>query len=545
MLQLSSPAREVASLAATIGRSFTFTLLAQATNQDEETLGKSLDELWQRGIVREQGLDAYDFSHDRIREVAYGDISSTRRRLLHRRVAQALEQVYRDNLDEVSAQLAVHYQQTGLFGQAIDHYWQAAQKASQRYANLEAIQFYYNGLSLIPTLPDKPEQVRQELRLQAGLAGMLGYSIGRTPELEHALQRALELCEQAGELSLQAKLLPQLMYYYYGRADFFKAMEVAENALSIAKRQANPVLMLDAHVSKATSLFYLGRLTESLDELEQAIAGFDSYGAMLSAEQYKNSFLASGEGRRARVLWFLGYPAQAVETAEKALALAIKLNVVPRVAYCLFSKARLSLYRCEVSVAYKQAEELIAFAHRYGFPQRVAHGEFLRGWAWAAQGQTDGIVEMERGLAGWLETGTQKHQPDMLITIAAAYGRFGQVAVGLERLTQASVLIERTEERCFEAEMYRVRGELWLRQAGHPVEEVEACFQRALQIARGQQAKSLELRVALSLSRLWQQQGKCKPARALLAGVYGWFTEGFDTPDLQAAQQLLASLSNS
>jgi predicted ATPase len=243
-------------------------------------------------------------------------------------------------------------------------------------------------------------------------------------------------------------------------------------------------------------------------------------------------------------LWLLGYPDQALERSREALTLGQELSHPYSLAYALQSAMRLHRFRREVQAAREQAEALVTLSNKQGFAQWLAGGTMMCGWALTAQGQEgEGMAQMHHGLTAWRAMGIEVGLPYWLTMLAEAYGSTGQVEAGRRVLAEALALIDTTEERWWEAELHRLKGELLLALSMDNAAEAEACFHQALDVARRQQAKSLELRAAMSLSWLWQQQDKRDEARALLAPVYGWFTEGFDTADLQEAKALLTSLS--
>ena len=243
-------------------------------------------------------------------------------------------------------------------------------------------------------------------------------------------------------------------------------------------------------------------------------------------------------------LWVLGYPDQALQSIHEALAQAQEFNHPFTLALALVQDALVHQFRREVLAVREHAGALIALSTDHGFPYWVDYGTILQGWALAAQGEgTEGVVLVRQGLVARRARGAELHRPYFLALLAEAQGKVGQIEEGLSVLNKALNTVNKTEERNWEAELHRLKGELLLIQQGQKVGEAEECFQKALDIARRQQAKSLELRASMSLSRLWQQQGKKEEARHLLAEIYDWFTEGFDTADLKEAKTLLEELA--
>jgi len=468
--------------------------------------------------------------------------------------------------------LAHHYTEAGLTAQAIPYWQQAGQRAIQRSANSEAIAHLTKELDLIKTLPDTPERTQQELTLQIALGGPLMATKGfAAPEVEKAYARARELCQQVGETPQLFLVLWGLWAFYTVRAELQAARELGEQSLSLAQSVQDPALLLWAHLMVGVTLFWLGEFASAQAHLEQSIALYDPQQHRSHAFFYGQSPKVSCLSIATWALWLLGYPDQAQERIRGALALAQELSHPFSLVYALFYAASLHRFRREVQATQERAEALIALSREQGFLYRLTFGTILRGWATAEQGQgEEGITPIRQGLAAFQATGAGVVRPYFLALLAEAYGKVGQGEKGLSVLAEALTAVEKTGERFYEAELYRLKGELSLQsrqvedksQTSHgQVEgksevtnpqhlapstqaeaEAEACFLKAIEIARRQSAKSLELRAVMSLSQLWQQQGKRGDARQMLAEIYGWFTEGFDTKDLQEAKALLTEL---
>ncbi len=575
LAQLSPPARGLASLAATIGREFTFDVLARASDSDEDTLVQELDELWQRRIVREQGADAYDFSHDKIREVAYAELSAARRRLLHRRVALALEAVHANDLDAVSGQVASHYERAGRPAQAIPYYQRAAEVAARVCANNEAADQLTRGLMLLETLPQTLERAEQELTLQLALGNAFSFIKGlASPELGEAYARARMLCQRVGEMAQHLPALWGLWAFHLMRAELHTAREMGEELLRLAESEQDPTAFLVAHRALGVVLFYLGELAPARAHLEQAIALYDR------RQHHAHRFLYWYDPGVACLyyvaypLLFLGYPDQALENLDAALTLARELSHPISEISVLGAGALFHVWRRDMQSTLEWAQASIDLAAGLGMPAwsglvTVIHRGALveqrsepapppassrvhRGASREVEGpgqlQAE-IARMHESLAIWRDAGAGLHVPLSLSMLAKAYGKAGQPEEGLAILDDALAAAHRTGERYYQAELHRLKGELiWKAQGRRRNDESgdpspETCFRQAIDIARSQQAKLLELRAATSLSRLWQRQGRPAEAYRLLKDVYDWFTEGFDTPDLKEARALLDSLS--
>jgi DNA-binding SARP family transcriptional activator len=542
LAQLSPPSRALASLAAIVGRAFTVEVLAQArpegTRGDEDALVGALDELWQRRIIREQGEHAYDFSHDKIREAAQAALSPARRRLLHRRVAQALEQVHTANLDAVSGQIAGHYDLAGLAENAVLFYQRAATVAQQVYAHAEATHHLNKGLALLRQLPVTPEHLRQELRLQFALGISLTVERDMSePEVREAYVRAQQLAAQVGDDQDRLVAAAGLHISELTGGQMPAAYELAVQGLSLAERIGDPSGLVEAQGRMGTVLLLLGQWRASRGHLEQALAQPEYRWDSASLLLWPHHQGVIVRRNLAFVLWHLGYPDQAQEQINQALAVAQEIAHPYTLVKALSPSAWLYFHRREPAFAQAQGEKAMALARQQGFRDWRAEGIVYAGWALVQQGQVEtGLAHIREGLA------TNPEHTIYLSILAEVYGQAGQPAQGLPLLAQVLDDIAVTGGRFLEAELHRLKGELlWMQDADE--QAVETQLLQALAIARQQEAKSLELRAAMSLGRLWQRQEKRRQARDLLAEVYGWFSEGFDTPDLQQASALLEALS--
>ena len=375
--------------------------------------------------------------------------------------------------------------------------------------------------------------------------------------MERLYTRARALCEQVGEQSQLFRVLWGLWMVGNSRGEYLTLQALGEQLLSLAQRLHDPDLLLVAHHALWATSFFGGEFTASRAHQEQ--------GLQLYEPQRHRTYVALYTGHDPGVccrmdaalsLWFLGYPDQAIASLQAALALAQQLAHPLSLAFALWWAAVLHHLRREAPLTQARAEAAMAIATEQGFPLQYSQAALLRGWALAESGRgEEGKAQIQQGLAAYRATGAMGLRPYHLALLAEASAKGGQIAEGLEALAEALATVARSTARWWEAELYRLRGELLvMRGTGKggsrtaPTEtsmvaEAEACFQQALGVARRQQAKSLELRATMSLSRLWQRQGKSHAARQVLAEVYAWFTEGFDTPDLQEAKALLEALA--
>jgi len=346
-----------------------------------------------------------------------------------------------------------------------------------------------------------------------------------------------------GETPQRFPILRGLYWFHAMQAQLHPAGALAQQLFRLASHQLDPVRVLEGHMAVGIIAFYRGDLVTARTSLEHSLHLCDT--------QLPPALLVSG-GHDARVatlvllalaLWALGAADQARQRSQEALAWAQQVEHTPSLAYAELFAGILSQQRREAVAAQAHADTVLALATKHGFGHRIAHGRMLQGWALARQGDAAaGVAHIQQGLAAVQGTGLQLYRPYMLALLAEASGQAGQPEAGLSALAEAVTLVEATEERWWEAELYRLQGELLLQRSLADADQAEACFQQALDVARHQQAKSLELRAAMSLARLWQDQGKRTAARQLLAEIYDWFTEGFDTADLQTAKAWLAEL---
>jgi predicted ATPase len=543
---------EVGSVA---GNKFAAAIVAAGLEADVEQI-----EAWCEGLARRgQWLQScgqsvwpdgtvstrYGFIHALYQQAVYNRIPAARCLRLHRRIGERLEAGYGEQARDLAAELVVHFEQGQEYQRAVHYGQQAADNALRRYAYREAITHLSKGLMLLQRLPDTPERLQQELAVQTTLGPALIATRGMAaPEVEETYARAQDLCRQAGETPQLLQVLFGSWQFYLVRGELHIARELGERYLNLAQCQPDPASLLVAHWALGVTLFYLGEFAPAQDHTERSLALYNTQPHSTSTFLYGQDPGSGCLGRAAQVLWMLGYPDQAQQRSDAALALARKLSHPYSVVFALNQAVVLHQLRREGRAAFERAEEVLSFCMEQGFTQQLAMGTILRGWGLAAHGQADkGIAQMHQGLAVSQAAGIGLGRAPVLAQLAEVYGRIGEIEAGLRLLAEALAVMDRTGERWWEAEVYRLKGELLLQQAVADEHQAEICFRQALDMARWQEAKSLELRVATSLSRLWQQQGKRAAAHDILAPIYGWFTEGFDTADLQEAKTLLEELA--
>jgi class 3 adenylate cyclase/predicted ATPase len=537
----------LAQLGATLGREFTYDLLQAVSPWDEGMLHRGLHQLVAAEFLYQQGLPpqaTYRFKHALIQDAAYQSLLKSTRQQHHQRIAQVLESRFPDTVETQPELLAHHYTEAGLAEPAIGYWQRAGQQASDRSANLEAVSHFTTGIELLKTLPETPAHTQQALTLHITLGAALQRTKGlAAPEVEDAYNQARALCQQVGETPALVPVLFGLWRVYLAQAQLHTAREIGETLLRQAQGGHDPAFAVLAHYTLGVTWFWLGALPTARQHLEAGSAHYTSDQRRAPVFRMGQDPGVSCRAYAAQTLWLLGYPAQALAPLHEALTLAHALSHPFSLAWARCMAAIVSQFRRDVLVVHEHAEAAVALSTEQGFPQWAALGTILRGWALAMQSQgEEGMAQVRQGIAAWQATGAVLIVPYFCTMLADVTAHLGHPEEGIQALAEAHTLMEQQEERYWEAEVARLRGVLLLRQLGTPQAEAETWLRQALDIARRQEAKSLELRAAMSLSRLWQQQGKRADARALLAPIYGWFTEGFDTADLQDAKALLAAL---
>jgi predicted ATPase len=542
-------AKEVAQLAAVLGREFTYDMVQRIAPQDEDTLQAGLAQLVAAELLYQRGRPPqarYVFKHALIQDAAYASLLKSTRQRVHERTAQVLEAEFPEMVATQPELLAHHLTEAGHGARAIEYWQRAGEKAVARSAHLEAISQLTMGLSVLQTLPETTERNEQELLLQIRLGPALMMTKGfAAPEAERAYARARALCQLVGETPQLFSVLRGLWQFYNGQGAYQTARELGEQCLELAQQGHDSARLLEAHHTLWTTRLLLGELRLAHTHLEQGLALHDP-----DPQQHRALAVLYGHdpgvccrGVAAVALWLLGYPDQALRQLQAADTLAREVAHPSSLAFARMLAAIAHQLRREIHAAHEQAEALITLATEQGFAFFLAVGGILREATRTTLGQRqEQIGQISQNLAAVRETGSALWMPYFLALQADLYAQEGQVEAGLDTVAEAQASMQATGERWAEAELHRIRGSL-LVQTGTPPAEAETWLQEALDVARRQEAKSLELRAAMSLSRLWHQQGKRQEAHEVLAGVYAWFTEGFDTADLHEAKALLDELA--
>ena len=481
------------------------------------------------------------------------------RKALHEKTAQAVEALHRSNLEDHYGELAHHYTKGGNTEKAIEYLHLAGQQAAQHTANDQAIRYLTQALELLNTLADTRERAQQELALQMalGTSHMVTKGYG-DPEAGLAYARADALCRRLGDRREAIDVLLGLwVFHLSGKSELTTARELAEQVLRLAQKQNDPTSLAKARVAMSASLCLQGELLAARGHLGQCISLYerDLQPKSLVSTTGIDRGVRGGRGvlahgYAAMTLWLLGYPARALESGTAAVALAKALaHPQPHIsARALIIAAMVHGWRGELQAAREHAQAAVTLSHEQGFTLPCAGGTILHRATLAGLGHGENQVRGASEAVGILrDSGTELWMPYYLAAMAEVHSKADQADAALSVLSEATEMSTRRGERWYEAELYRLKGEMTLQLGGaHPTSaaqrEAEAGFEKALDIAKAQSAKSWELRATTSLARFWQQQGKRAEAHELLSDIYNWFTEGFDTKDLQEAKVLLEEL---
>jgi len=538
---------------AVIGKAFPLSLVRQVSGQPEDRLHLLLAGLQAGEFIYEQPAYPeveYAFKHALTQEIAGNSMLSERRSALHERTGQAIEALFHHQLKEHYSELAHHYSLSGNVGKAVEYLHGAARQALERSALRDAIRQLGAALDLLKRFPDTPERARQELALRITLGQALiaarGYA---SSEAGENFTRALALCEKDGENQQLFQVKLGLRMFFAMRAQHEKAYELGEAMLSLGENTQDPVLLGQARVALGGTSLYMGKFGQARAHLEQGLGHYSPGQHAIHAELYGQDPGVRGLSFLTWVLWYLGCPDQSSERSREALGQARKLSHPFSLALALVHAAAVHQYLGEVQHTGECADAAIALSSEQGFPYWLAWATVLRGWALSEQGNREEAIGLIReGLTTYQATGSVHGRPYFLALLARAHVNNGQSQAALGALDEALAIVGNTGERYYEAELHRLKGELLLRSSAQARltkngEVAEAYFGQALAIARQQGAKSLELRAALSLARLWQKQGKAGIARQTLAGIHEAFTEGIGTTDWQRAKVLLDALT--
>jgi predicted ATPase len=535
--------KEVAQIGAVIGRDFSHELLAAVVDRPETELQSALDQLISSGLVFRRGTPfeaTYSFKHALVRDAAYGMLLRSRCRRVHGRIVGVLKERFPETANTQPELLAHHCMQAGLMEQAVDYWTKAGQLSLARSATLEAVAQLSGGLKALRSLPESTERDRRELEMQVALArAQLAASGSAAAETGEAYTRARELCQQLGDTQQLFPVLWGLAIFHVNCGEPDAGRAIAEEMLRFAEGQDDIAAQVASHRALSAALYYLGEWRLARRHLERVIL---LYGALLQRPPpslYAVDHRAMALAFLAPTLFALGYPDQARARCREALAYGKELAHPHSMGLVLDELCEYHCFAHEWETVQDLAQALVALSTEQGFSYWLAGGHICSGCALAELGHIqEGLALYHRG-----SFVRRVGYPLYLGLLAEAHHKAGEREEALRLLTEVLDRVKRTGECWFEPELHRLRGEVLSALPGHDPIGAEACFQRAIAVAQGQNAKMFELRAAVSLARLWAEQGRGAEAYDLLAPVYGWFTEGFDTADLKDAEALLDELS--
>ena len=559
------PAKELAQIGATIGREFSHALLAAVARKPETELVSALDRLVAAGLVFPQGVPPYAtylFKHALVQDAAYGTLLREPRRGLHARIAEILEREFVDISEAQPELLARHCTEAGLIEKAVGLWGKAGRRSLERSALVEAIAQLTRALDQIAALRTTPALRREQIKLQAALITPLIHVKGyAAPETKAVIERARLLIEQAqarGEPPEDPLILFSALYGFLTmnvvafNGDVLRRL--AAEFLALAEKQETIPLsltaptvpfgaLLVAHRVVGICLLFLGDFLKGLPHFERAIELYDPAEHRPLATLFGTDTRAHSLCYRSWAFWFLGYPNAAILDARHAVHGAREMGLAGTLMNTLALTSLTHVFCGDCTTATAQLDELAGLAEKKGSLYWKAFAMWLQGWLLALIGNApEAVVILTSGVAAWRSTGATLFAPMQLSYLATTYAKLGQFDDARRSLSEAATAMEASKEMWFEAEANRLAGEVALISPEHDAAKVQAYFERALAVARQQQAKSWELRAAMSLARLWRDQGKVQQARELLAPVYGWFSEGFETRDLNEAKGLLEEL---
>jgi predicted ATPase/class 3 adenylate cyclase len=547
-------AKEVAQIGAAIGREFSHALLTSVVRRPEAQLGSALNRVIQAGLLFRQGVPphaTYLFKHALVQDAAYGTLLREPRRALHARIAEAIEREFAEVAESRPELLAHHCTEAGLIEKAASSWGKAGQRSLDRSALIEAAEQLTRALGQIAVLPSTAALRSEQIKLQVALANALMHTKGyASPETEASFEHARALIEQAemlGEPPEDPLLLFSVLYGFWV-ANFmaFDADALRELAMRFVtraeKQRATGPLMIGFRLM-ATSLMFTGNIEEGRAHFDQAIALYNPAEHRPLAMRFGQDVRVVILSLRQIALWTLGYPEAALADVDHALQDAREINQAGTLMYALISAAWTHIHCGNYLAASAQTDEATALANEKGALFWKAIAMTRRGCLLAlAHRASDAIQTLASGITAWRATGSTTYIPMFLTYMAQAYAELGQFEQAWYSITEATAVMEKTKEKVWEPEVHRTAGEIALISPEPDSTKAEAYFERALTVARRQQTKSWELRAAMSMARLWRDQGKRQQAHDLLAPVYGWFTEGFNTIDLKDAKALLERL---
>jgi predicted ATPase len=553
--RLGGPAKELTQIAAAIGREFSHALLASVVPQPEAAMRSALDRLIGAGLLFRRGVPphaTYLFKHALVQDAAYGTLLREPRRTLHARIAETIESEFADIAENRPELLARHWTEAGVIDKAAFLWGKAGQRSLARSALVEAAEQLRRALDQIATLPSTPvlrgEQIKLQIALVNALMHVKGYA---APEPKAAVEQARQFIERAealGEPPEDPLLLFSALYgvwaasYVAFNGDVTR--ELASQFVALAEKQDQIVPLMIGHRLIANSLMLTGDITKGREHYNQAFAFYDPAKHRSLATRFGQDVGVSIFVYRALAQWMLGYPDTAVADANHALEDARAGGQAGTLMYAQFHTSLTNVLCANYAAAIAQSDEVVRLADEKNAAIWKALATMQKGCVLALSGKAlEGIQMITSGISTYKSTGSRVYLPIFLAHLSRAYAEVGQFDDAWHSIGEALSAVETTKERWYEAEINRISGEIALKLPQLGSSQAEVYFERALIIARAQQAKSWELRAAMSAARFWRDQGRREKAKALLAPICGWFTEGFETHDLKQANALLSALS--
>jgi len=548
--RLPKQLHEMLRIASVEGEVFTAEVIARIQDMDQGSairrLSEQLDKQHQlvSGLGRQNlgvsRISRYRFQHILFQRDLYYHLDSIEREYYHEQVGDQLEQLYGERIDEIAVILAWHFERAGLVTKAVQYLQHAGERAVSLSAHEEAVAHFSRGLELLKGFPDNLERDRRELTLQialfAPLAAIKGYG---APEVGQAYTRARQLCEKVNDPDQLFQVLYGLWGHNLVRSQLQTSRQLAQECLTLAQQVDKTAFLMEAHRMLDETAFYLGEFSHARQHFEQSLALYDPQEHRAHAEVYGQDPGVALLSHGCCILWHLGYPDQALKRSQEAIALAEAQEHPFSLAFALCYSAMMHQYRWEPQIVLALTERAIQLSTEQGFVFWLAQARFLRGWALVAGGQTaEGIAEMHQALADWRATGTEFLIAYTNALLAEAYLGSGQAQQGLELIAEGFTVVREKDQGLYEAELFRMMGEVLL-QLGSPAAEVEEHFEQAIAVARQRAARAQELRATTSLARLLQNTEQAQKELTRLAQCYAWFSEGFDSRDLQQAREVL------
>ncbi|AKI98486.1 TOMM system kinase/cyclase fusion protein [Archangium gephyra] len=539
--------RQLAQVAAVLGRSFTPAMIAAVSGWEPPALQQALATLLASGLLHKQGPGPelqYQFRHALIRDAAYQSLPRSQLRQYHRRVAEVLAKLFPETAQGNPELLAYHQAAAGQYEQAIHSWAQAGTLASQRSTNQEAVGHFQAALRLVKHLPDPARQQREELRLQIGLGNNLMATRGYgAPEVERAYSRAHELCTAMGDTPQLSPALHGLWLYYFAQARFQKSHQLAEQLLGLGRKNPEAAdLLILGHRMMGTVLFTMGEPAAALEHFQQTLARYDRVRNRSLALVYGIDPAVAALSYLSWIHWYLGSADQAWKDHQAALRLAKEVAHPHTSAFAYCYASSFHQLRRESADTLRCADKALVFAREHHFPHWETWATLFKGQAMVAQGMVDkGLPLLRAGIEGWRASFSETGMATHLTLLAESNMRAGRHEDAQRVLEEAFTLQERYGERCGEVTLHRVRGELLLATGAAP-EQALASFHQSIAVARRQGARALELQTTLSLCRLLLRLGEREKARTTLEALLSGFTEGWETPDQREARELSARL---